>query len=147
MASHSVFGKFAKRIARFTGSPACFALAVAVVLLWAVSGPVFHFSPTWQLVINTGTTIVTFLMVFLIQSTQNCDTDAMQIKLDELIRAIEPANNRMLALEELDEETLADLRVQFEKLAQKARGPKAENPVGEVDLPALSEGDNMAAPG
>src|SRR5690348_8826434 len=110
MQFRQAFSQFARKTARFTGSPVCFAAAVIVVVLWAVSGPVFGFSENWQLVINTGTTIVTFLMVFLIQTTQNCDTDAMQIKLDELIRALEPANNRMLALEELDEDTLADLR-------------------------------------
>jgi low affinity Fe/Cu permease len=141
MASHAVFGKFAKRIARFTGSPACFALAVAVVLLWAISGPFFHFSATWQLVINTGTTIVTFLMVFLIQSTQNSDTDAMQIKLDELIRAVGPASNRMLALEELDEETLADLRRQFDDMARKARGDDCEDENGKVVIELPPEDD------
>jgi low affinity Fe/Cu permease len=142
MEVRSMFAKFAKRTARFTGSPACFAAAVAVVVLWAASGPVFHFSETWQLVINTGTTIVTFLMVFLIQSTQNCDTDAMHIKLDELIRAVGPASNRMLALEELDEETLADLRRQFDELARKARGPDCVDENGKVviELPA-DEGD------
>jgi low affinity Fe/Cu permease len=146
MEVRSIFPKFAKRTARFTGSPACFALAVAVVVLWAASGPVFHFSETWQLVINTGTTIVTFLMVFLIQSTQNSDTDAMQIKLDELIRAVGPASNRMLALEELDDETLADLRRQFDELARKARGADCEDENGKVviELPA-GEGDPASA--
>ena len=90
-------------------------------MLWAISGPVFGFKDTWQLVINTGTTIITFLMVFLIQSTQNSDTEAMQIKLDELIRAIEPARNRMLSLEELDEDELDALRKEFDILAEKAR--------------------------
>ena len=138
----ALFSRLAKKTARFAGSPACFAAAVALVVLWAASGPVFHFSQTWQLVINTGTTIVTFLMVFLIQSTQNCDTDAMQIKLDELIRALKPANNRLLALEELDEETLADLRRQFDELARKARmsgGPQAG---GDDDDVALAAGQN-----
>ena len=99
-------------------------LAVAVVLLWAISGPVFHFSETWQLVINTGTTIVTFLMVFLIQSTQNSDTDAMQIKLDELIRATRGAHNRLLDLEEREEGELDDLRQQYEDMAARARGQR-----------------------
>jgi len=121
MSFRKSFGLASRKIARFTGSPICFAIAVILVLVWAVTGPMFGYSETWQLVINTGTTIVTFLMVFLIQNTQNCDTDAMQIKLDELIRALEPANNRMLALEELDEETLNDLRRQFDEMARKAR--------------------------
>lgn len=90
-------------------------------MLWALSGPIFRFNDTWQLVINTGTTIITFLMVFLIQSTQNSDTEAIQIKLDELIRAIEPARNRMLSLEELDETELDELRKEFDELAKKAR--------------------------
>jgi low affinity Fe/Cu permease len=134
------FGQFAKKTARFTGSPVCFAVAVLIVLAWAAAGPVFHYSETWQLVINTGTTIVTFLMVFLIQTTQNADTDAMQIKLDELIRALEPANNRMLALEELDEDTLADLRRQFDAMARRARVDENGELVGEVDAPAPAAG-------
>jgi low affinity Fe/Cu permease len=147
-----MFSKLAKRTARFAGSPACFATAVALVVVWAASGPLFHFSQTWQLVINTGTTIVTFLMVFLIQSTQNCDTDAMQIKLDELIRALKPANNRLLALEELDEATLADLRRQFDELARKARKAKGLEDVGDVEVVLATdegedEGDGGSATG
>jgi low affinity Fe/Cu permease len=138
MKFRQAFGQFAKRTARFTGSPVCFAVAVLVVLAWAAAGPVFHYSENWQLVINTGTTIVTFLMVFLIQTTQNADTDAMQIKLDELIRALEPANNRMLALEELDEDTLADLRRQFDAMARKARADENGEVVGEVDPDQLA---------
>lgn len=137
MKFRQAFSQFAKKTARFTGSPVCFAGAVLVVLAWAAAGPVFHFSETWQLVINTGTTIVTFLMVFLIQATQNADTDAMQIKLDELIRALEPANNRLLALEELDEDTLADLRRQFDAMARKARRDENGKVVGEVDCEVL----------
>jgi low affinity Fe/Cu permease len=118
---HSAFNKIARAVAKFSGRPVCFVGAVLVIVLWAVSGPFFGFNDTWQLVINTGTTIVTFLMVFLIQSTQNSDTEAMQIKLDELIRAIEPARNCMLSLEELDEEELDALRKEFDILAEKAR--------------------------
>ena len=119
MHRHSVFRQVARKVARLSGRPASFAIACAVIVLWALSGPIFHFNDTWQLVINTGTTIITFLMVFLIQSTQNSDTEAIQIKLDELIRAIEPARNRMLSLEELDEAELDELRKEFDELAKK----------------------------
>ena len=121
MSMQAAFHRLSRKAARFTGSPICFMGAVAVVVIWGISGPIFQFNETWQLVINTGTTIITFLMVFLIQSTQNTDTNALQIKLDELIRAIEGADNKMLALEELDEEQLEDLRKQFDKLARAAR--------------------------
>jgi low affinity Fe/Cu permease len=104
-----------------TGRPLTFVVAAALVVLWAVTGPLFHYSDTWQLVINTSTTIVTFLMVFLIQNTQNRDTAAMQIKLDELIRAIEGAHNALLDLEELEERDLTRFRRHYEKLAEEAR--------------------------
>jgi len=90
-------------------------------VVWAATGPVFHYSDTWQLVINTGTSLVTFLMVFLIQSSQNRDTEALQIKLDELIRAVEPASNTLLNLEELEEQDLDELRDKYQALAEKAR--------------------------
>jgi low affinity Fe/Cu permease len=93
----------------------------AVVLVWLATGPIFHYSDTWQLVINTGTTVVTFLMVFLIQSTQNRDAEAMQIKLDELIRATQGAHNRLLDLEELEERELDAIHAAYAKLAQRAR--------------------------
>jgi len=102
-------------------------LAVAVVLAWIVSGPLFGFSDTWQLVINTGTTIITFLMVFLIQNTQNRDTEAMQIKLDELIRATQGANNRLLDLEELEDRELEAFRSRYESLAETARSCEADD--------------------
>ncbi|GAB2822999.1 low affinity iron permease family protein [Comamonas piscis] len=127
---HSPFNKIARSVAKFSGHPVCFVGALAVIVLWAVSGPVFGFNDTWQLVINTGTTIITFLMVFLIQSTQNSDTEAMQIKLDELIRAIEPARNRMLSLEELDQDELDALRKEFDILADKARQAEGDSAPG-----------------
>ena len=117
----SAFTHFAKWAARATGRPGAFIGAAAIIVLWALTGPIFDFSDTWQLVINTGTTIITFLMVFLIQNTQNRDTEAMQIKLDELIRAVESAQNTLLDLEELDEEDLDQIRAEYEDLAKKAR--------------------------
>lgn len=115
------YSNFAKKASHFCGRPPVFAIAVAVVVIWLVSGPIFGFSDTWQLVINTGTTIVTFLMVFLIQNTQNRDTEAIQIKLDELIRVTEGAHNALLDLEELDEKTLDGFRKKYQALAGPAR--------------------------
>jgi low affinity Fe/Cu permease len=120
------FARFAKAASRQTGRPLAFGLAAAVVLAWLASGPLFGFSDTWQLVINTGTTIVTFLMVFLIQNSQNRDTEALQIKLDELIRATKGAHNALLDLEELEEETLDQLRKRYAALARQARQEVAE---------------------
>jgi low affinity Fe/Cu permease len=117
----SPFSRFANSTARAIGHPAAFAIAGAVVVLWLLSGPIFGFSDTWQLVINTGTTIVTFLVVFLIQNTQNRDGAALQLKLDELIRAMEGAHNAFLDLEELPENDLDGFRKQYQELARKAR--------------------------
>ena len=128
------YSRFAKSAARFCGRPRVFALALGVILVWIVTGPLFDFSDTWQLVINTGTTIVTFLMVFLIQNTQNRDTEAIQIKLDELIRATKGAHNALLDLEEMDDEMLAEFRARYEQLAEAARkrveqgGPDTDSP-------------------
>jgi low affinity Fe/Cu permease len=119
--SASVFTRFAKWTAWATGRPATFVLAVFIIVVWGITGPLFNFSDTWQLVINTGTTIITFLMVFLIQNTQNRDTEALQVKLDELIRVTKGAHNALLDLEELDEIELERLRSTYEKLAAKAR--------------------------
>ena len=117
----SRYSGFAKAASRFCGRPRTFTLAVAVIGTWIVTGPLFSFSDTWQLVINTGTTIITFLMVFLIQNTQNRDTEAIQIKLDELIRATNGAHNALLDLEELEEDALDAFRKKYEALAASAR--------------------------
>jgi low affinity Fe/Cu permease len=117
----SLFTRFATGASRATGRPATFVLAVAIVVVWAVTGPMFGFSDTWQLVINTGTTIITFLMVFLIQNTQNRDSEAMHVKMDELIRAFEGAHNALLDLEELEDKDLDAVRDRYRKLAEKAR--------------------------
>jgi low affinity Fe/Cu permease len=119
--SNSRFTRFAKATAYATGRPATFAIALSVVVVWAVTGPLFHWSDTWQLVINTGTTVVTFLMVFLIQSTQNRDSEAVQIKLDELLRVTPGAHNVLMNLEELEETELERIRSVYVKLAEKAR--------------------------
>ncbi|MEO8123848.1 MAG: low affinity iron permease family protein [Burkholderiales bacterium] len=121
MRSADAYSRFAKAAARFCGRPRIFVLAVAVIVVWVVTGPIFGFSDTWQLVINTGTTIVTFLMVFLIQNTQNRDTEAIQVKLDELIRATKGAHNALLDLEELEEEKLDAFRKKYQALAESAR--------------------------
>jgi low affinity Fe/Cu permease len=115
------YSQFAKAAARLSGRPRVFTLAVVLILVWLVTGPLFGFSDTWQLVINTSTTIVTFLMVFLIQNTQNRDTEAIQVKLDELIRATRGAHTALLDLEELEEEELDAFRVKYEALASQAR--------------------------
>jgi low affinity Fe/Cu permease len=121
MSSTSWYARFAKATSRFSGRPLVFAMAVAVIAAWILTGPLFGFSDTWQLVINTGTTIVTFLMVFLIQNTQNRDTEAIQVKLDELIRATKGAHNALLDLEELEEEKLHAFRRRYQALAAEAR--------------------------
>src|SRR5215207_5132052 len=118
---HTVFTRFARSASNITGRPVTFMIAVTVIIVWATTGPFFGFSDTWQLVINTGTTIVTFLMVFLIQNTQNRDTEALQIKLDEIIRANRSARNEMLDLEEMDEHELNEIRKQYLDLADHAR--------------------------
>lgn len=121
----SWFSAFAKRAADWAGRPATFVAAVAIIIVWAVSGPVFGYSDTWQLVINTSTTIITFLMVFVIQNSQNRDSEAAQVKLDELIRAIEAANNNLLDLEELDVDAINKIRENYRRLAAEARAAKA----------------------
>jgi low affinity Fe/Cu permease len=120
--SKSWFSRFAKAAARYAGKPLTFMIVVLIIVVWAIAGPVFGFSDTWQLMINTGTTIITFLMVFLIQNTQNRDSEAMQVKLDELIRVTKGAQNALLDLEELEEEELDVIRDRYEKIAERARG-------------------------
>ena len=123
MSNHggSYFSHFTRATARLAGRFSTFVLMCILVLIWAVSGPYFHYSDTWQLTINTGTTIITFLMVFVIQATQNRDAEAIQIKLDEIIRALEGAHNAMLDLEELEEDDLIRMRDNYLRIAHEAR--------------------------
>jgi low affinity Fe/Cu permease len=130
MSTAAWYSRFAKSTAHFCGRPRVFTLAVAVIGVWIITGPIFGFSDTWQLVINTGTTIITFLMVFLIQNTQNRDTEAIQVKLDELIRATSGAHNVLLDLEELEEENLDAFKAKYQALAASAR---AELRLGKQD--------------
>ncbi len=121
MEGSTLFARFAKWTARTAGHPQALAIAVLIIVAWGVSGPIFGYSDTWQLVINTATTIVTFLMVFLIQNTQNRDSEAMHLKLDEVIRAVEGAHNALLDLEELTESELDRIKARYEELARQAR--------------------------
>ena len=127
---HSIFAKIAKKTADWTGRPLAFCAACGIIVIWAVTGPLFDYSDTWQLVINTSTTIVTFLMVFLIQNAQNRDTHALQIKLDELIRVTEGAHSALLDLEELDDKELRKTLIMYQKLAAESRRRVKK---GEVD--------------
>jgi len=138
--SSSWFTIFAKITSRATGRPSAFMLAGAIIIVWIVTGPLFHFSDTWQLVINTGTTIVTFLMVFLIQNTQNRDSEALQVKLDELIRAVDGAHNALLDLEELEEDELDRIRLNYSKLAKKARAELREG-ISDTGHPDMDKKD------
>jgi low affinity Fe/Cu permease len=135
--SRSLFSRFAQWTARAAGNPATFLAAVAIVAVWGISGPLFGFSDTWQLVINTGTTIVTFPMVFLIQNTQNRDSAAVQLKLDELIRAAAGAQDALLDLEELNEQDFQLLRDRYEEMARRAREQLQR---GSSDAPELPDG-------
>ena len=142
-ASHSQllsnFDRFASAVTRWGGSPAAFCMALFLVVLWAAVGPIFHFSENWQLVINTGTTIITFLMVFLIQQSQNKDSVAMHLKLNELLAANRSASNRMIGIEGLDEQKLRELATFYVTLAERAKetGPnKEEHSIDEEGMPA-----------
>jgi low affinity Fe/Cu permease len=130
MKKPSKFARFAKITAHLSGRPSAFLLAGSLIVIWLVSGPIFDFSNTWQLIVNTGTTIVTFLMVFLIQNTQNRDTAAIQIKLDELIR-VTKGHNALMDLEELEEDELEKFRAKYEKMAAAARKKIGR---GELDI-------------
>ena len=134
-----VFSRFANEASRAVGSGGAFGAALAVVLIWSLSGPLFGYSDTWQLVINTGTTIVTFLMVFLIQNTQNRDSAATQLKLDELIRSTRGAHNALLDLEKLSTKDLEDIRLLYQKLADEARREKTGG-WEDTDTPELKTG-------
>ncbi|MGN6479880.1 low affinity iron permease family protein [Luteibacter sp.] len=123
-----LFTKIAMAVSKAAGEPVTFALALLVVVVWAASGPIFKFGDTWQLVINTGTTIITFLMVFLIQASQNRDTEALQIKLDEIINALEGTDEALLDLEQLDEEALDRIRKRYLRKAEAARRASKSNP-------------------
>jgi low affinity Fe/Cu permease len=116
-----LFRKFAHRTASMVGSPAAFLLGLVAIIVWVLTGPAFHYSDTWQLVINTGTTIITFLMVFLIQNTQNRDAKAMHLKLDELIRSVDSARNRLINLENLSDEELNKLEKEFQRLHDRVQ--------------------------
>lgn len=120
------FAVFARKTSAVLGSAWAFVCAILIIVIWALTGPTFHYSDTWQLIINTGTTIVTFLMVFLIQNTQNRDAKAVHLKLDELIRAVGPARNKLVDLEKLSDDDLKALEREFEKLRKKAEGTKEE---------------------
>jgi low affinity Fe/Cu permease len=143
MSNRNAFGRFASRTASTAGHPLLFALACAVILGWALLGPLFHFGDTWQLSINTATTIVTFLMVFLIQNTQNRDAKATQIKLDEIIRALEGAHNVLLDLEELSEHDLQRIRARYIEIAKKAREAVAGG-LADTGEPEVMLGDAIA---
>ena len=136
--SHSVFTRCAKATSRAAGRPWAFVLACSLIVVWLISGPYFGYSDTWQLVINTSTTIITFLMVFLIQSTQNRDAEALQVKLDELLRVTVGAHNALLDLEELEEHELERIRATYTRLAERAR---ARLRTGDADTDAPDTDD------
>lgn len=136
MDKKNFFSRFAKRASYLAGTPKAFMFAVFIIIGWALTGPIFKFNDTWQLVINTGTTIVTFLMVFLIQNAQNRDSAAVQLKLDELIRANKEAHDSLMDLEELESFELEKIREKYEDMAAKARARLRTdtNPMAEFDI-------------
>jgi low affinity Fe/Cu permease len=142
--SSNLFTRFAKKTSMAAGRPMTFGIAVATILVWAISGPIFGFSDTWQLIINTGTTIVTFLMVFLIQNTQNRDSEAIQVKLDELLRVTEGAHVVLLDLEELEEKELGEIRNKYVELAAKAR-QRIDDGKSDTNVPKVDATDCVPA--
>jgi low affinity Fe/Cu permease len=132
------FTRFARWTSCHAGRPSAFLIAMLIIVAWAVTGPIFHYSDTWQLVINTGTTIVTFLMVFLIQNTQNRDSQAIHVKLDELIRAKKGARNSLLNLDDLSDEELEHLRQSFNKIAEKAKRGTQNGETTRTDVIAIT---------
>lgn len=143
MAKASWYSQFTREASRVCGRPIVFALACGTIVVWAASGPLFGFSDTWQLLINTFTTLVTFLMVFLIQSSQNRDTEAIQVKLDELIRATSNAHNAIIDLEDVDEELMREIRERYERLARAARA-KIDRGRGDTGCPDLEQRSRKA---
>jgi len=141
MTQQSWFNRFAKSTAHAAGHPGTFVVALGIIAVWALTGPLFGFNDTWQLVINTGTTIITFLMVFVIQNSQNRDGAAVQIKLDELIRAVEGAHNVLLDLEELEDADLERMRKQYLEVAAEAR-KRLQNGLKDIDCPECKEETN-----
>jgi len=141
MQTNNLFLRFARTMSRILGHPLAFGGAVLLIVAWLISGPLFRFSDTWQLVINTGTTIITFLMVFLIQNTQNRDSEAMQVKLDEIIRALKLADNSILESEDLSEHDLERLQKHYAHLAESAQSPLSQNKGGLTSSPS-SQGES-----
>ena len=139
------FDHFASKVTRWAGSPVAFSAAFVTVLAWAATGPLFHFSENWQLVINTGTTIVTFLMVFLIQQSQNKDSVAIHLKLNELLAANRQASNRMIGIEELDEQDLEEVAAFYARLAYRAKAKGSEKEVHSIDEEGMPTGEEGGA--
>lgn len=146
MKANNLFVLLSQKVSYATGHPVAFFLALGTIIVWGITGPIFDFNDTWQLVINTGTTIITFLMVFLIQSTQNRDTAALQLKLDELIRVTEGAHTVLLDLEELSEDQLEKFRKEYEKIAAQGRANirkgESDTNVPEVDIAILCQAED-----
>ncbi|MFL5730720.1 MAG: low affinity iron permease family protein [Cytophagaceae bacterium] len=132
-----IFERFASSMTRFTGKPGTFLFALLIIIIWGVSGPVFKFSDTWQLVINTGTTIITFLMVFIIQQSQNKDSLSIQLKLNEIVAAMEGASNRLINVEDLSEQDLIILRAYYRKLSEMSQAEESLNKSHSVEEAAL----------
>lgn len=139
---NNLFRIVSSRIANWVGSASAFMIALGALIMWAFTGPLFHFSDTWQLVVNTATTIVTFLMVFLIQNTQNRDAKAIHLKLDELIRAVQGARNDLVDLEDLSDEELKKLQQQFERLREVSTRLGSHSASGNHPLPERGEDGN-----